>query len=134
MKKIVRMVVDRELDIAFVNIAVPVRYDEEDMPSDYPFRKNEFWRVLVDADTGQIQGWPKDYTKPLDLEMKVTDCGSYSLWDREENLLASIDQDYVPHGVVPGSYGDYIKLNIDGSGRILNWPKSFCLDEFFRTD
>jgi phosphoribosylformylglycinamidine (FGAM) synthase PurS component len=66
--------------------------------------------------------------------MKVRDRGSYTLLDPQMQTIAKIEQDYVPHGVIPGSYGDYIELDIDANGKIRNWPKSFDLHEFFRED
>lgn len=134
MKKVIRVQIDKEFDIAFVGVNVPVRYDEEDMPNDYPFRLGKTWDVLINADTGQIQGWPESYKEPLDLHMKVVDGGTYTLLNKDRQIIASVDQDYVPHGVIPGSYGDYIEFRIDGKGKILNWPKNFDLCEFFRED
>jgi hypothetical protein len=30
-------------------------------------------------------------------------------------------QDYVPHEIVPGEYGDYVELEINSDGAIDNW-------------
>src|ERR1039457_3992065 len=94
-----------EVDVATIRIQVAVRCDEEDIPNDFPLRKGDMWEATVDVDTGQIKDWPKG--KSGDLQMKVCDSGTYTLFDREGKQLSE-RQDYVPNGVVPGEYGDYI--------------------------
>lgn len=126
------VVTTTEVDVKFVVIDVPVKYDEEDMPNDFPFRSGDQWRIVVDIETGKIQGWPKGVIG--DLYMKVTDGGSYILQDAQNSELACIVEDYVPHGVVPGEYGDYIELDIDENGIITNWPKEPDVSEFFPED
>lgn len=118
-----------EIDIKFVKIEASVRYEEEDIPNDFPFRTGDAWNVLVDIETGIIVDWPQGRT--AGVHMKVCDEGSYYLLDAEENVVASIEQDYVPNGIVPGSYGDYIEMTILEDGRIKEWSKKPNLDEFF---
>ena len=118
-----------EIDIKFVKIEASVRYEEEDIPNDFPFRTGDMWNVLVDIETGIIVDWPQGRT--ADVHMKVCDKGSYYLLDAEKNVVASIEQDYVPNGIIPGSYGDYIEMTILEDGRINEWPKKPKMDEFF---
>lgn len=120
-----------EIDIKFVRIAVPVNYGEEDMPKDFPFRdrENDIWDVTVDIDTGKIENWPAGVEH--DLHMKVCDGGSYWLLDDKKSIVGCIDTDYVPHGVVPGEYGDYIVMQIKSDGTIANWPKWPNVSSFF---
>ncbi len=118
-----------EIDIKFVRIEAAVRYEEEDIPNDFPFRIGDMWNVLVDIETGIIIDWPQGRT--ADVHMKVCDEGSYYLLDAKKNVVASIEQDYVPNGIVPGSYGDYIEMTILEDGRIKEWPKKPKMDEFF---
>ncbi len=118
----------QEVGIKSVVINVPVRYEEEDIPNDFPFRQGEIWSAEVNIDTGQIQGWPKGEAK--DLYMKVCDGGSYNLIGDQGQTVAT-RQDYVPHGVVPGEYGDYIDLKINADGVITNWPKNPDVSAFF---
>ena len=118
-----------EVNIRWVNITVPVRYEDEDIPYDFPLRSNDVWRATVDIDTGRINDWPEG--KSGRLQMKVTDCGVYTLRDEGNQVVAEIEQGYVPHGVVPGSFGDYIELQINEQGVITNWPKHPDLDAFF---
>ena len=118
-----------EIDIKYVRIVVPVRYEEEDIPNDFPLRAGEQWAATVEIDTGNIVGWPEG--KRGDMYMKVVDCGSYYLQDKNGIDVALMENEYVPHGVVPGEYGDYIHLNIDPDGRITNWPKKPNVEAFF---
>ena len=120
--------------IKYVKIEVPVRYEEEDIPNDYPMRSNDMWRITVEADTGIILNWPSDIPAK-DLYMKVTDMGVYSVLDKNQNELAIIEEDYVPDShSIPGSYGDYIDFKIDENGRITNWYENPTYEEFFNSD
>lgn len=118
-----------EIDIRYVSINAAVRYGEEDIPNDFPLRVGDVWKAIVDIDTGHIHDWP--IGQAGELSMKVCDEGTYELLDADMVQIAAIEEDYVPHGVVPGRYGDYIELNIDETGRITNWPKKIKVDEFF---
>ena len=121
-----------KIDIKFVVIDVPVKSDEEDMPNDFPFRTGDRWRIVVDIESGQIVDWPKGVISAG--YMKVTDGGTYRLLDSQQAQHAAIEENYVPHGVVPGNYGDYIELDIDENGIITNWPKKPDVSEFFPED
>lgn len=127
MKAIVKL--DAEVEIKWVDIEVEVRYGDEDIPYDFPGRTGDTWKAKVDIDTGHIEGYPRG--QPFDLHMKVVDAGSYAIRGKDDNLIAEIDGDYVPHGVVPGEYGDYLVLKIDNDGVITNWPKSPNISAFF---
>lgn len=118
-----------EIEIAFVRMSVAVRYEEEDMPNDFPFRNGDIWDVTINIETGVIEGWPAGVQH--ELHMKVCDEGSYWLLDPERNVVASIEDDYVPNDLIPGSYGDYIEVQIDETGKITNWCKKPDVSEFF---
>ena len=47
-------------------------------------------------------------------------------------MVASLHHEYVPLGVVPGAYDDYVSLCIDENGIIANWPKKPDVSEFFK--
>ena len=129
-----KVLVAKEIDIRLIKLSLPVRYDDDDMPFDFPFRTGDLWEVTVDIDTGKIQEWPEGVEH--DLSMKVCDCGTYALYEICENgtprHVACIEEDYVPHGVVPGKYGDYVELDIKGDGTIANWPKKPKFKQFFK--
>lgn len=118
----------KEVDVKWVKIDVAVRYDDEDIPYDFPLRKGEIWSAIVQVDTGQIEDWPEG--KSGEMYMKVCDQGSYFLLDERGNTVDFIENDYVPHGLVPGEYGDYINLKINEKGVITNWPKRPDFDDF----
>lgn len=122
-----------EITITHIKLTLPVRYGEQDIPKDFPLRSGDVWQAMVNIDTGVIDNWPIGESGVL--EMKVCDEGTYMLytyfgdhWD----AVAKIKQDYVPHGVVPGRYGDYVRLEIDASGCITNWPKKPDVSSFFQ--
>ncbi|MCK5609097.1 hypothetical protein KAR91_44895 [Candidatus Pacearchaeota archaeon] len=118
----------KEVDIKYITIEIAVRYEEEDIPNDAPMRHGDMWKASVDIDTGKIDKWPQGQT--LDLYMKVCDEGMYRLFDTDWNELACVDG-YVPHGIVPGSYGDYVELKINEFGVITNWPTKPVFDDFW---
>lgn len=125
-----------EITITHIKLTLPVRYKEEDIPNDFPLRSGDVWQAMVNIDTGVIHDWPKG--KSGTLEMKVCDEGTYTLYSdlvpngvKRFTEVAKIEQDYVPHGVVPGESGDYVHLTIDANGCITNWPKKPDVSAFF---
>lgn len=128
---------DSEVDITHIQIKVPVYFGDEDIPNDFPLRNGPIWNALVEIHGGKIMEWPSDprFAK-CQLHMKVCDGGQYTLfysdyWDGEYNMWPLVEKKgYVPHGVVPGSYGDYIELEIE-NGVITNWPKNPDVSAFF---
>ncbi len=121
-----------EIDISYIYIEVPVRYDEEDIPNDFPLRVGDLWKATVEIDTGKIINWPAA-AGYRHIDMKVCDEGIYALQDAAGIEVARIDQDYVPDAV-PGRYGDYIELEIDANGVITNWDKKPDISDFFPKD
>ncbi len=118
-----------ELDIRSIVLDLPVRYDEDGMPLDFPHRDGDSWRIEVLIDSGQILNWPEGVEH--DLYMKVVDGGTYTLIDANGEEVGAIRENYVPHGVVPGEYGDYVNLKIGGNGVIKNWPCEPSVGRFF---
>ncbi len=127
-----KRLIEQVIDVATIFIEVPVRYEEEDIPNDFPLRAGDMWRATIDIDTGEVVGWPKG--KSGRLSMNVCDEGIYALYDRDGKFLVRRKGDYVPHGVVPGEYGDYIQLEINEHGIVTNWPKQPNFDAFFKVD
>lgn len=118
----------KEVDITHVRLSVAVRYEEEDMPNDFPFREHDMWNPVIEMATGKIVDWPKGLAH--DLHMKVCDQGSYHLVDASGVTVLSIENDYVPNDLIPGEFGDYIEMKIDEDGVITNWPKNPSIDSF----
>jgi len=118
----------KEIDIKYITLKLAVRYEEEDMPNGAPMREGDMWKASVEIDSGIIINWPQGQT--LDLYMKVCDEGIYKLFDADWNELACVDG-YVPHGIVPGKYGDYVELKINEFGIITNWPTKPTFGDFW---
>jgi len=123
-----------EIDVKKIVIEVSLRGvggdEDDDMPTDFPGLNEQKtnWKAVIDIDTGQIEGWPVGDER--ELFIKVCDAGIYTLFDAESKQIVQMDG-YVPNGVVPGEYGDYIELEIGGDGIIKNWPTSPDISEFF---
>jgi hypothetical protein len=123
----------KEIEIRSVCIDINIRYvggDDGDIPEDFPLLEGNQWRALVDLDNGIIEDLPGDARS---MHVKVCDAGIYTLYDDRAEEVARI-AGYVPHGVVPGDYGDYVILDIDENGVITNWPKLPDVSEFFLDD
>jgi len=119
--------IQREVDVQTIEVILPVRYDDEDIPYDAPNRCGDIWQAEIDITTGEIYDWPQG--KTLDMHMKVCDSGIYILRDSEGINIAERKY-YVPHGIIPGEWGDYVHLKIDETGKITNWPKRISLCGF----
>lgn len=118
----------RTFEVTHVRLQLPVRFDDEDMPYDFPLREGDTWSATVELATGKIKEWPKGKSGKVDL--KVVDEGIYTLLLENGHEVARVENDYVPHGVVPGEYGDYVRLDIGRDGVIKNWPKQPNLSKF----
>lgn len=112
-----------EVEIKFVRVVANFRYvgddDDDDVPSDFPLLKGDTWEATIDLETGRILDWPEGEERKLFT--KVYDEGSYYLLDADQNIVMARENNYVPHCVIPGEYGDYIKMTIGGGGIIANW-------------
>ena len=95
--------IEQEIEVISITITVPVLYEQEDIPNDFPMRTGYVWSANVLIDTGRIVGWPSGKTG--DLFMKVCDGGRYTLFGLDGQAVAMM-QDYVPNGIIPGEYGD----------------------------
>ncbi len=131
---IIDVKVPAKLDVAAIKISAAVRYDEEVIPNDFPFRTGDLWNITVDGDTGKIRDWPKGFS--AHVHMKVCDEGNYWLLDKDGKELAHRDG-YVP-SCIPGSYGDYIEFEIDGDGTVAKWKNKWntatIREDFFSED
>ena len=129
--------IEKEVEIRTVIIDIAPRYigdtKDDDMPTDFPLLNAEktAWVASVDIDTGAIAGWPHGDARKM--HVKVCDVGIYKLIDSDGSEVAAING-YVPNGVIPGSYGDYVELEIDENGIITNWPKHPDISGFFPND
>jgi len=130
MKAIIK--IEKEVEIKYVKVQVAVRYEEEDIPNDFPLRSGDMWNAIIDIDNGIVMDWPKG--EKGNLEMKICDEGSYYLLDENYNTILSIEEDYVPNKLLPGSYGDYLKLHIGENGIITNWYSKPSIEDFIEDE
>lgn len=93
-----------------------------------PFREGDAWKPRIDLETGKIIGWPEGMT--ASIHYKVCDEGMYWLGTRDNPKVFQYgspdDWSYVPddflcHGDT--GYGDYIILNVDGTGQIQQYER-----------
>jgi hypothetical protein len=125
----IKLPITTEIEVTHLHMMLPVNYGEEEIPNDFPFRKNDSWSVVVELDTGMIVDWPKG--KSADVHLTVKDGGTYELVGNDGRIVAAIEGDYVPHGIVPGSYGDTVELKIAADGCVTNWPRTPSAKDFF---
>ncbi len=118
----------KEAELKSVQLVLPVNYEEEDIPNDFPLREGDKWSAIIDLATGKIRNWP--IGKSGEFNMKVVDEGCYYLLDENDNQVLSIEQDYVPNELIPGEWGDYVHLKINEDGTVTNWPTSINIDDF----
>ena len=127
-----------EIELKYISIGFPVDADdiEEDNLADLIDPVHPNWlEFRVDIETGKIQDFRGNPDESYDIYVKVVDQGVYQLIDEKGSVEAELDREYVPHGIVPGQYGDYISLKIHGGrGIITNWPKKPDISEFFPED
>lgn len=123
--------IETEIEVKEIAMNLAVRYGDEDIPNDFPGRKGDTLNLRVEIDTGKIKDFPE--TLETEISMKVCDEGTYVLLDAQGNQVRALEGEYVPHGLVPGEYGDYVNLKIK-NGIITNWPKRPNLNDFFPED
>ena len=116
MKIEIPTIVTHEVDTLHVDAAV--RYDDEDMPYDFPGRVDDRWVIDIDVDAGKIRNWPGP---AFTLCMKVCDEGVYSLI---ANGAVVVKRDgYVPQCI---GDGDYIEIEFLADGTIMKgWDPYF---------
>lgn len=131
--------VPKEIEITHILIDVPVEYGDEEIPLDFPLRQvghiRDRWSATINIDTGKIENWPSD-AGARELFLTVRDAGTYTLLGKSEGFNcilehAKISEDYVPNRLIPGEYGDTIRLKIAADGTITNWHKKPDVSAFF---
>lgn len=120
--------IEAKYDVAKLRAECGVRYWEDGIVNDcedadgdlIPLRDGDSWNIVVDVDTGVIEGWPKGTT--ANLHYKVADAGVYSLVSRTGDVIITKDG-YVPEMLSPAGegYGDYVIMNIGADGKIDGW-------------
>lgn len=114
----------------YIAIEVQIR-DEQQIDEDgqkLPLLNGDMWRGTIDLSNSTIIGWPQGIEDCV--YDKVGDLGSYYLLDENKNVIASIENNYVPNGCIPGTYGDYIDLEVSREGVVTNMPAELDFSKF----
>lgn len=109
------------------------QYDTEEgdnIPCKQTIKEEQLWCPVIDIDSGVITNWPQG-TK-AEIHYKVVDHGSYVLKDENGEIVAKIENDYVPKIMNPTgeAYGDYFIFHVDENGKILPWNNTPSLEDF----
>ena len=110
--------IPRFIEIHAIRCVLPVMYDTEDIPNDFPGREGDILTITIDLDGdtfGHVRDWPHPLT--ADLHMRVTDKGQYYLLDADDRVIAQRVDDYVPSCVCV-SYNKYFDLCVDPNGKV----------------
>lgn len=106
-----------EIEVVAIRCEMAVRYEEEQIPNDFPGRKGDSITLTLDLETRKVRNWPGGVRE---IHIKVCDEGSYYLIDAEGNDVGKRESNYVPD-CVPGEYGDYFIAAISNDGTIEGW-------------
>lgn len=108
--------------------------DDEDNPTiPCVVEKNgeKRWDITIDIKDGRVLNWPNGIS--ASVYYKVVDDGVYTAYDRYMGVIKEID-DYVPSIMAFNDegygYGDYVSLDINENGYIVDWPKGKKLEKF----
>ena len=136
---IFKKMVPQTVEVVTLRCDIGVRYwedgfindeqDSDDNPQ-MPLIEDGRWKIDIDLSTGQIKNWPAGTR--ASVHYKVCDDGVYKLLDTEEDVVSTVNYEYVPSMLCPkdNGYGDYVIMDIDENGKIEDWKPD--LDYFYR--
>lgn len=86
-----------------------------------PCRQGDNWCPVIVISTGIIENWEEG--KSATIRYKIADCGNYTLLNGNGEVIAELDNEYVPSTLRPTNEigEDYIDLEVDENGQIQNW-------------
>lgn len=134
----VELMIKTSLEVAYIAVDAEVRYWDdatvngvEDKDGTLiPMRVGEYWKPLIELETGRVIDWPEGIT--ADIHYKVCDQGIYTLLDPCRRPVARYKSDYVPSEVLcfgkTGQSGNYIIMKIDATGHVVGWSPKICSD------
>lgn len=93
----------------------------EDTDKNMPCIDGDLWKPLINLETGIIENWIIGNT--ANIHYKSCDQNSFYLLDENKNVIGKIEDDYVINTMCPNDngYGDYVIMQIDENGKILNF-------------
>ena len=129
----------KEFDVKYLLAEVGARYWEdsdvngdEDTNGDLiPCRDGDYWKPLIELETGKILNW--EIGKTAKIHYKSCDDNIFKLLDKDKNIIKEIEG-YVIDMMSPAEngFGDYVIMNIDANGIIDAFEPSF--EEFLYED
>jgi len=119
--------VKKEVEVKRLRVDAGVRYwnsfiingiEAQDDGEGVPCKDGDRWKPIIDLNSGHILNWEVGIT--AEVYAKVCDDGNYYLIDENNEIVAKIEQDYVPKILCPkeNGYGDYIIMDINKYGFI----------------
>ena len=124
----VKIKIENEFGVKYLLAEVGVRYwedttvngKEDTQGTLIPCRDGQYWKPLIDVETGIIINWDKGNT--ASILYKCCDAGLYKLLDENQNEIKSIEG-CVPKIMYPkrNGYGDCVIMDVDHEGKIANW-------------
>lgn len=121
-----------EIEVHTVKINVKLCDDAAENIPNFLLNKHGEFEIEIEVDTGKVVNWSG--VESIRIFDKVCDCGTYTLFDKNGSRIVEVINDYVPNDLIPGSYGDYIDLQINMDGVVTNWPKKPDVSYFFKQD
>lgn len=126
------------IDVKYVSFEIMVQvgdftYSDEDKKALDTFFKTDIFstrdedrfdtvEVMIDVDSKKVVGW-NETAGEVSIFSKVRDEGVYKYYDKDKNIIQTIEDDYVPGflQVDENGYGDYLNLTINKHGVIENF-------------
>lgn len=121
-----------ELEIHTVRIEVELHDDVSESLPKHLFNDDGELDLLIEVDTGKVMSWQGN--EPVSIHDNIRNNGVYTLFDKCGGEVASLDNYYIPHDLIPGKRGEYIHLDISADGVVTNWPDVPNVYEFFNSD
>lgn len=127
----IKLKIEKEFDVKYLLAECGARYWEdselngqEDTDKNMPCIDGEYWKPLIDIETGRIVNWEEG--NEASIHYKCCDDGIYKLLDENKNEITSIEG-YVPRIMCPkeNGYGDYVIMDIKKNGEISDWKADF---------
>lgn len=121
-------------DVRVVKLDAGVRYwedtdvngeeddcDDPKIPGVTEVDGEKHWVIEIDTKTGKIKNWPKGVT--ADVHYKTCDENVITFYNEYGDMLGEEYECYVPDFLCinDSGYGDYIIMEIDGEGKIMDF-------------
>jgi len=118
--------IKQNYNLTKLNIFVPVRYQEEDIPNNFPCRSSDKLYLDIDLEKNKIINYK--WHEPVKLYLEVDDSGSYTVFGKDldedypvESVILELHNDYVPACLSKNGYGKNLVLDIDENGFLNNF-------------